>query len=166
MLTTHGPAAGCSEPPPATTRRHRRWCDRWGAEDGNTLALFPAAVLVMFLLASLAIDAAITFNAQRTLADIAASVANDAASAMSPDDYYTDQQLRIDPAAAAARSDATLARRTDAAAIDAACEVDAVGTTVVVTCTGEVRQLISPMRYLGVATRDIQARATAIAVQG
>jgi Flp pilus assembly protein TadG len=166
MLTTRGPAAGRHEARPVTARSRRRWCDRWGAEDGNTLALFPAAVLVMFLLASLAIDAAITFNAQRTLADIAASVANDAASAMSPDDYYTDQQLRIDPAAAAARSDATLARRTDAAAIDAACAVDAVGTTVVVTCTGQVRQLISPMRYLGVATRDIQARATAIAVQG
>jgi len=139
---------------------------RWAAEDGNTLALFPAAVLVMFLLASLAIDAAITFSAQRTLADIAASVANDAASAISPDDYYDNQQLRIDSAAAAARSDATLARRTDAAAIDAACGVDAVGTTVVVTCTGEVRQLISPMRYLGVSTRDIRAQATAVAVQG
>ena len=50
-------------------------------EGGSTLLLVPSAVLVVFLLTSLAVDAAATFLAQRELADACASAANDAATA-------------------------------------------------------------------------------------
>ena len=49
------------------------------AETGSTLALVPAAVLVLVLLMALTLDGAATFIAQRQLADACAAAANDAA---------------------------------------------------------------------------------------
>ncbi len=48
-------------------------------EEGSTLLLVPSAVLVLFLLTALAVDAAATFLAQRELADACAGAVNDAA---------------------------------------------------------------------------------------
>lgn len=136
---------------------------RWGAQDGNTLALFPAAVMVMFVLASMAIDAALTFSAQRQLADIAAAAANDAATALGDSPWTGDADVAVDPVEAAERVAAAVGRRTDADELQASChaEVPPDGSAVTVSCTGQVRQLVSPMRFLGVGTRDLQARATA-----
>lgn len=50
-----------------------------GRDGGSTLLLLPSAVLVLFLLTSLAVDGAATFLAQRQLADVCAGAANDAA---------------------------------------------------------------------------------------
>lgn len=50
-------------------------------EAGSTLLLVPSAVLVLFLLTALAVDAAAAFLAQRELADACAGAANDAAAA-------------------------------------------------------------------------------------
>ena len=50
-------------------------------EAGSTLLLVPSAVLVLFLLTSLVVDAAASFLAQRELADACAGAANDAATA-------------------------------------------------------------------------------------
>ena len=143
--------------------------DRLRREDGNTLALVPAAVLVMFVLASMAIDAALTFSAQRRLDDIAAAAANDAVSALDESVYVAaaDAGWAVDPVQARERVDAVLARRTDTTELSADCsDLDVAGDTVTVTCTGEVRQLISPARFLGVTSRDLRARATARAVPG
>ena len=143
--------------------------ERWRSQDGNTLALFPAAVMVMFVLASMAIDAALTFSAQRQLADIASAAANDASSAVAESVYFDpdDPHYAIDPDQARARAQQTLDRRTDADRLNADCSDVAVsGDTVTVTCTGTVRQLISPARFLGLSSRDLLARATARAVQG
>lgn len=136
-------------------------------EDGNTLVLFPAAVLVMFVLTSIAIDAAVTFSAQRQVADIASGIANDAASAFSDEAYFVGGQVTIDPARAQQRAAAALARRGDADTHDVACTVTAPGgSRVEVTCTGRVQQLISPMRFLGVGSRDLAATASAVPVEG
>lgn len=138
-------------------------------ESGNTLALFPAAVMVMFVLASMAIDAALTFSAQRRLADIASAAANDASSAVAESVYFDpdDPRFEIDPVQAVDRVEDTLRHRPDADELNASCtNVDVSGDTVTVTCTGTVRQLISPARFLGVTDRDIRARATARAVRG
>ena len=143
--------------------------DRLRDDAGNTLALFPAAVMVMFVLASIAIDAALTFSAQRALADIASAAANDAATAVDESVYFDsdDPHFAIDRAQANARVQETLARRTDTDELSAACEVAEIdGATVTVACSGTVRQLVSPARFLGVTDRDIAARATARAVQG
>ena len=143
--------------------------DRLHDQSGNTLALFPAAVMVMFVLASMAIDAALTFSAQRSLADIASAAANDASTAVAETRYFDpdDPQFAIDPDRARARVQATLDARTDADELSAQCDQVVVDVaTVTVTCTGTVRQLISPARFLGVTDRDLRARATARAVQG
>ena len=142
--------------------------DRWHAQDGNTLALFPAAVMVMFVLASLAIDAALTFSAQRALADIAAAAANDAASAFADESFFVHGEVVLDPAQVRERVDQTLARRTDVDELQASCTASLAngGTQAVVECTGTVRQLVSPARFLGVTSRDIAARATATPVVG
>lgn len=149
-----------------TDERARR--ARLQREDGNTLVLFPAAVLVMFLLASMAIDAALTFSDQRRLADIAAAAANNAASAASDEAYFGEgAQLAIDAGAAAQRVDAVVAARDDATRIAATCNaaVGDDGLSVTVTCHGTVAQLISPARFIDIQTRDITAQATARAAQ-
>lgn len=142
---------------------------RLRAEDGNTLALFPAAVLVMFILASMAIDAAVTFSAQRQLSDIAAAAANDAASAALDTTYYGEGRFGVDPAVAGQRVDDTVGRRTDSDRLVASCNVDDIsadGLSVTVVCRGTVTQLISPARFLNITSRDIRATATATAQQG
>ncbi|HEV8114965.1 MAG TPA: hypothetical protein VGP53_01915 [Acidimicrobiales bacterium] len=58
-------------------------------DSGSTLLLLPSAVLVLFLLTALAVDGAATFLAQRELADVCASAANDAAGvALEVDQLY------------------------------------------------------------------------------
>lgn len=135
-------------------------------EEGNTLVLFPAAVLVMFLLASIAIDAALTFSAQRQLQDIAAAAANDAASAFEDEAYFGSGEIRLDPVLAQQRVDGTLARRSDAGRLDAGCTASVTGDQVVVGCHGTVQQLISPARFLGIGSRDIAATGSARPVPG
>ena len=140
---------------------------RWHREDGNTLALFPAAVLVMFVLTSIAVDAAVTFSAQRRVADMASGIANDAASALSDERYFTGGEIVIDPVQAQQRADAALARRGDADRYDVSCAVTTPGgDRVEVTCTGRVQQLISPMRFLGIGSRHLSASAAAVPVAG
>ena len=83
--------------------------DRPGQE-GSTLLLVPSAVLVLFLLTALAIDAAATFLAQRQLADACAGAVNDAAAAaLDVDRLYgtggpVAQEVDPDRAATVARS--------------------------------------------------------------
>ncbi len=58
-------------------------------DSGSTLLLLPSAVLVLFLLTALVVDGAATFLAQRELADVCASAANDAAGvALEVDQLY------------------------------------------------------------------------------
>ncbi len=57
-------------------------------ERGSALMLFPAAVLIIILLASLCVDATLTFLGQREIANAAEAAANDAASALDRDRYY------------------------------------------------------------------------------
>ena len=82
-------------------------------DEGSTLLLVPSAVLVLFLLTALAVDAAATFLAQRELADACAGAANDAATvALDPDRLYGSagppvQEVDLDRTVAVARSRVT-----------------------------------------------------------
>ena len=59
--------------------------------------LMPAAVLVLFLLASLAVDSALVWTAQRELANRAAAAANDiAATAVDEDHFYRTGTVALD----------------------------------------------------------------------
>lgn len=66
-------------------------------EDGSTLALLPAALLVVLGLGAVAVDAAALFLAQRQTLDLAATIALDAASALDEEAFYDHGELRLDP---------------------------------------------------------------------
>ena len=57
-------------------------------ENGSALMLFPAAVLIIILLASLCVDATLTVLGQREIANAAEAAANDAASTLDRNRYY------------------------------------------------------------------------------
>lgn len=83
------------------------------AERGSVLLLMPAAVLIVVVLASLAVDRAVVFGAQRDLVATAQAAANDAAAVgIDPDGVRAGGTLAYDDAridravrAAAARAD-------------------------------------------------------------
>ena len=113
---------------------------RWRGEDGNTLVLMPAAVLILLVLASLAFDAAVVHLQQRRLSDLAASLANDAVAGLAVSSVYDlDAGPAVDPARA---SDLAAARLAAFAHDDTLPDVrwvpEAVGDAVTVTCEGRV----------------------------
>ena len=62
------------------------------------LLLFPAAVLVIMVLAAIAVDASIAFLGQREVANATAAAANDAAGqGVSNRAFYEDGQVQLDP---------------------------------------------------------------------
>lgn len=101
-------AAGWLRPPLHHSCRCRQARDR-----GSALMLMPAAVLVLFLLASLAVDSALVWTAQRELANRAAAAASDiAATAIDDDRFYRSGDVRLD----LAEADAILSEYLDAEA--------------------------------------------------
>jgi Flp pilus assembly protein TadG len=90
--------------------------EQWRGEDGNVLLLFPAAVLVLVILGALAVDFSIVYLGEREAADLAAALANDAASALDESAFYgeadptAEAEFRLDEDRAAA----LIAARVDA----------------------------------------------------
>lgn len=85
--------------------RHRARRDR-----GSALLLFPAAILVMFVLGALAVDAALVSQRTRRLDQLAAAAANDAVSfGIDPDAVRASGDVVIDPSRARLAAEATLA---------------------------------------------------------
>jgi Flp pilus assembly protein TadG len=71
-------------------------------ERGSTLLLFPAAVLIVVVLAAMAVDTSIAFLAQRELANATEAAANDAASrAIADPAFYRDDRVELSAAAVA-----------------------------------------------------------------
>lgn len=65
---------------------------------GSVLLLFPAAVLVVVVLAAITVDSSIAFLAQRELANATAAAANDAATmAVDGRAFYRDDRVELDP---------------------------------------------------------------------
>lgn len=85
------------------------------SERGSVLMLMPVAVLVVFLLGAIAIDAAASFEAQRQAVADAQAVANDAASALSQATLRSSERdpalTSLDPAEVERRVDADVAER-------------------------------------------------------
>lgn len=85
---------------------------RSGSEHGSVLLLFPAAFLIVLLLGSLAIDAAVVFLHQRELAAAADAAANDAVVlGLDPVVLRNDGLAILDPVLVRAEVDASLRRR-------------------------------------------------------
>lgn len=124
----------------------RRCVPRPGGQDGNTLVLFPAALLVVLLLSSLALDAAVAYTAQRRLADLAAAAANDAVAALDVEHYYRQGPIRLeaDRGTARARALQTLAGQ-DRGLEDIRCEVTTSGQHATARCVATVRPVFAPL---------------------
>ncbi len=143
-------------------------------EDGNTLVLFPAAVLILLGLGALALDGATVFLGGRRLVDVAAAVANDALTAVDPDAFFAQEpgsaQVPLDPLRAEQRLAAIVAAQVpDRSLGDLDCAFEALEagppTRVVVRCTATVRPILAPVWPGAPAVRAIEAREVAVGVQ-
>lgn len=134
-------------------------------EDGNTLLLFPAALLVVLALAALALDAATIYLGQRRLADLAAAAANDAIASLDLDAYYRDAAVDIDPEGAGNRLRAQrLQLGEDRGFEDVVCHVDAMGDVAAVHCEARVRPILAPL-WASSDRVTVRARETARAAE-
>ncbi|HSK25039.1 MAG TPA: hypothetical protein VK906_17775 [Egicoccus sp.] len=137
--------------------------ERVPAEDGNTLVLMPVAVLILLVLASLAFDAAVVHLQQRRLADLAASLANDAVAALDLASVY---DLDVDPVADPTRAQGLAAARLavfahDATLQDVSCTPQVAAGEVSVTCEGRVVPVFG--RALASERAMFEVRATEVA---
>lgn len=137
---------------------------------GSALLLMPAAVLIVVILGSLAVDSAIVFAAQRQLADAASSAANDAVTAGLADaPFYACGQLDLDPQRVRSVVVESLAARS--ADIVEAVETVTVGRgpngepTVAVAVRGSVTPLLAPALPGTERSRTVQAHAEASAAR-
>ncbi len=90
-----GRATGCAR----QSRAGPAVAERPG-QRGSVLLLFPAAVLIVMVLAAITVDSSIAFLAQRELANATAAAANDAAGeGVDGQAFYRDDRIALDPAA-------------------------------------------------------------------
>ena len=132
---------------------------RWTAEDGNTLLLFPAAFLVMLVLAALAIDSAVLFSGQREATTLADGVARAATGAVDQQRLFDDGEYVIDLGRADAAAQGVLAAR-PAEALVLRCGGPRLGTTpetVEIDCTATVQRIFA--RALG-GDRSVEVQVT------
>ena len=127
-------------------------------ERGSVLMLMPAAVLIMLVLGSIAVDHAVVFGAQRDLVATAQAAANDAASlGVDIDVLRTTGEVDVDEgemARAVAQATAIVPRGTS---VDWRLE----GDVVVVTLHREVPLVFAPAVPGGHRTQPVEATATA-----
>jgi Flp pilus assembly protein TadG len=85
-------------------------------QGGSVLVLFPVAILIVMLLASITVDATVAFLAQRELAEATAGAANDAATeALVLGTFYRNDRLELDPDVVAAVAEDRVRRVIDTA---------------------------------------------------
>ena len=80
-----------------------------GRDEGTILLIFPAALLIMFLLGAIVVDVALTQTRARELEAVAGSAANDALAALDIDALRDGRGVVIDEPAARARVLASVA---------------------------------------------------------
>lgn len=142
----------------------RRRLIRTGGERGSALMLMPAAVLVVVILAAIATDAAVVLLAERQLADLADSLANDAAAATDERAFYEDGRVVVDGPRARAFVAGAAPRR-----LDDELRLTGVATslprpdTVRVAVTATVELIFSPAVPGGPAVREVDAVSSAVA---
>ena len=71
--------------------------ERTRDDSGSALMLLPAAVLVVFLLGAISVDAAVRFQAQREAVADAQSIAHDAVSAVAGRSLRSGQHIDLAP---------------------------------------------------------------------
>lgn len=156
---------------PAGRLRRSRFCRE---RAGNTLVLFPAAVLILFGLGAVALDTATVFLGQRRLVDVAAAVANDAVAAVDVDAFFAQDgevaAVPLDRSRAERRRDQIVARQSlDRSLSQLACTIEVLATgppaRAEVVCTATVRPILAPVWPGAPNERAIRAREVAVGEQ-
>lgn len=139
-------------------------------ERGSVLMLMPAAVLVMVVLGSIAVDFTIAFLGEREVAGLAAAAANDAVTAgVDVDRLRTEGTFALDPAAVERVVRSTIeASSTEVDLDDPVIEVLTVDgePAVRVTLRGTVDYLFAPALPGAPESVVVEATALAVAVEG
>lgn len=135
-------------------RHDRTWQQRLRDEGGNTLVLFPAAILILLGLGALALDAATIYLGQRRLADLAAATANDAAGGLQLQSFYDeDADPVLERDLGAQRAQVVGAQMGEDRSFEAvACTVTVDGLEATADCTAQVRPILAPF-WLGSSDR-------------
>lgn len=137
-------------------------------ERGSVLALLPAAVMIFIVLGAIAVDGSLTFLAERQLSNLAASIANDAATeGIDVVRFYDTGELVLDGSLVQAVADAAVASSALEHLDDLAVDVEVVAAdTVAVTVTARTRSLFSRVLPASVEFREVGAGARAVARRG
>ena len=133
-------------------------------EVGSVLLLVPAAVLILIVLASIAVDSAVVFLGQRELANAAAAAARDATTAVSDPRFYGSGAVVLDPGRADRVARAAIAARDmRGVTLSEPVSVTVEGRQVCVSLTGRVERIVA-RSFPGVpGTVTVHARSTATA---
>lgn len=112
-------------------------------ERGSVLLLVPAAVLVLFVLGAIAVDAAVVFLAQRELGSATAAAANDAAAAAFAEaPFYERGRVELDLARARyVAAESLAARASTGLALIGEPDVRIVGRQICVTAEARVPRI-------------------------
>jgi Tfp pilus assembly protein PilX len=144
---------------------------RLRSQQGNTLLLMPAGLLVLLILAAIAVDAAVLFLGQRRISDLAASVAQDAVAAVDEARFY-DGELVLVQGDADQRGQTLAANLPqDDALIDPSCRVetgvdDDGDPLASVRCDAQVRFIFAPAIPGSQRISEVTATETAAGRQG
>ena len=144
---------------------------RLRCQQGNTLLLMPAAILVLMVLAAIAVDSAMLFLGQRRVADLAASVAQDAVAAIDEARFYEgeltlvegDANQRGQTLAANLPQDDALIEPSCTVTTDVDADLDPIAS---VRCTARVRFLFAPALPGAERISEVAATETAAGRQG
>lgn len=131
--------------------------------------LMPAAVLVFLVLGALAVDSAVTFLAERELANAASAAANDAASvAVDLERYYADGNVELRQREAERVVAASLAAKGLDYLVDLRVETDVAAGAPVVTvrASARVETIFAGAVPGGPDFTEVQATAVATAEEG
>ena len=137
-------------------------------ERGSVLLLVPAAVLVLVVLGSIAVDASVVFLGQRELAGAVAAAANDAAgAAFAEAPFYDSGQVELDlPRARDVAAASLAARAPRGIEITGPPEVFVSGNQLCVRATGVVRKVLAPAVPGASRQTVVHAQSTATLVRG
>jgi Flp pilus assembly protein TadG len=127
--------------------------------------LFPAAILVVLILGSIAVDFSIVFLAERELAAAAAAAANDAAGAGVDTEHFRDTgEVVLDPDAVDRVGRAAMARRASSFDLTDGTITVVDDDTVEVVVRAEARYIFAKIIPGAPRTATVEARARADAV--
>ena len=132
-------------------------------EGGSVLILMPVAVVVFIILGALAVDHAIAFMGERSLANASAAAANNAASALGEGTFYQGSVVALDPARASDIAQTTIEGMQPSGVHDLSVNTTVNGIEVTVTVTGRVDTIFSRAVPGGAQTFDVGATSRAIA---